>query len=85
MHNVINNRYKYYSNPFTLGKLSISNDNHNIMNIIGKAQIRLTCLFVERGEKKSGLDLGGGYTGNRYSLYVSLSGQLKKRILILES
>ena len=55
-----------------MGKLSTSNENSNIMNIIWNAQglKKLACF--------SRLNLDSGYTGNIYPLYVSLSGKLKK-------
>ena len=33
---------------------------------------------IEKNQKISRLDLGGGYTGNIYPIYFRLSGQLKK-------
>ena len=57
-------------------ELSISNENNNIRSVICNAQGRKTGIFVTIvGGGNSRLDLDGGYTGKRYSLYVSLSGK----------
>ena len=41
-------------------------------------------LWINRN-KLSKLDLEGGYTGNIYPIYVSISGPLIKRSLILDT
>ena len=58
-----------------MGKLSISNENHNIRNILWNVPGLKTGFFFNKINKLSSLDLDGGYAGNIYTLWVSLSGK----------
>ena len=56
-------------------KLSMDNKNHNISNIIWNVQGWKTGMFVGLGETNSPGQMNGGWTGNKYPLYGSLSDQ----------